>query len=95
MTFREKIESELDNIDEGVFIGYLKSENGDHRQVVFIPHTHDVVSKLGLINYAKQIVEQDAFNQIGTKNLMLEKLFNSYMDKMLDSLNEMTNKFKR
>lgn len=66
-TFKEKIANDLDEITEGIFIGYGKPnpENGDRRPVIFIPHTQDAVSKLGLIRFAQMIIESDANNQIG------------------------------
>lgn len=68
MTFREKVEPVLDKIEVGFVIG-LSQDGG----VVFVPHTHGAVSKLGLVEFARLIIEQDAKNQIYWKEEMLQK----------------------
>ncbi len=87
MGFREKIEADLDDITEGIFIGYGKPnpDRAGRRPFIFIPHTHDAPSKLGLIAMAKLLCEADAKNQIG---------LNSDSERVFDELIEMKLKEK-
>lgn len=76
MTFREKVEPYLDEIEVGFVIGFRKPLPGEppREDLIWIPHTHGPTSKLGLAHHALRLVEADVVSQISINREMSDKL---------------------